>query len=114
MKKVKFLLILVALVVSAYGMLHVKHRVQVLTKELIEIKRQMTMEKEALHVLKAEWAYLNQPERLKFLADQYLTMDYIKNRQVALSMHDGLLKKGSTRQRSIAATPTLKPTLSRF
>lgn len=114
MKKLKLLAGFVILAMSAYGMLHVKHRVQVLTKDLVEVKRQITMEKEALHVLKAEWAYLNHPDRLKFLADQYLDMHYASGKQLALSVKEGVgIIKGPS-PKIFAAKPILKPTLSRF
>lgn len=66
------LLWMFAVVVAASMLYAVKYRVQGLRSQVAEISRQFEQEKEALHVVAAEWAYLNRPERLKSLNDKYL------------------------------------------
>lgn len=51
-------------VVAGVWMFVVKHQVQSLEGELRRVERAIVAEQEAIHVLAAEWSYLNQPARL--------------------------------------------------
>ncbi len=51
-------------VVAGVWLLVVKHQVQSLEGELQRVERAIVAEQEAIHVLAAEWSYLNQPARL--------------------------------------------------
>ena len=51
-------------VVAGVWMFVVKHQVQSLEGELQRVERAIVAEQEAIHVLAAEWSYLNQPARL--------------------------------------------------
>lgn len=51
---------------------HIKHQVLDAEIELAKITRAIDVEEENLHVLEAEWAYLNEPKRLQALAQKYL------------------------------------------
>jgi hypothetical protein len=59
---------------SAFSLFQVKYRVQDLRKDLAEINRQLEEERDAIHVLKAEWSYLNQPDRLRTIVDRHLQL----------------------------------------
>lgn len=52
-------------------MFYVKYKVSHLRDELIQVNRDILDTTDALHVLDAEWSYLNQPDRLKKLNDQH-------------------------------------------
>ena len=43
------------------------------------LNQKIAQEKESLTVLKAEWSYLNQPSRLRDLAEKHLDLETIKN-----------------------------------
>lgn len=60
----------------------VKYQVQDLEGELVQYNRTLTEDRQAIHVLKAEWSYLNQPARLRNLAERYLGLAAIETRQV--------------------------------
>ncbi len=60
----------------------VKYQVQDFEGELFEYNRALTDDRQAIHVLKAEWSYLNQPARLRKLAERYLGFAAIETRQV--------------------------------
>lgn len=53
---------------------HIKHQVVDAEVELAKLTRAIDAEEETLHVLEAEWAYLNEPKRLQALAEKYLNM----------------------------------------
>jgi len=60
----------------------VKYEFQDLEGELVDYNRTITEDRQALHVLKAEWSYLNQPARLRSLAERHLGLSSIETRQV--------------------------------
>lgn len=49
-------------------------RVKSQERELASLKAAIVSEQEAIRVLKAEWSYLNQPERLQTLAREHLPL----------------------------------------
>ena len=51
-------------VVAGVWMFVIKHQIQSLEDELRRLERAIVAEQEAIHVLAAEWSYLNQPARL--------------------------------------------------
>ncbi len=55
-------------VVAGVWMFVVKHQVRTLEGELRRVERAIVAEQEAIHVLAAEWSYLNRPARLDRLA----------------------------------------------
>lgn len=60
----------------------VKYQVQDLEEELVGLNRSITEDRQAIHVLKAEWSHLNEPKRLKSLAERYLGLSAIESEQV--------------------------------
>ena len=60
----------------------VKYQVQDIEAELVEYNRALTDDRQAIHVLKAEWSFLNQPARLRPLAERYLDMSVVEPAQV--------------------------------
>ena len=66
-----FLYILTALGVMALAVwaYHENHRTQQAQAELRAVEREIRALREALSVQRAEWAYLNRPERLRQLVD---------------------------------------------
>ncbi|MBK1666812.1 hypothetical protein CKO28_01985 [Rhodovibrio sodomensis] len=67
----------------ALGLYQVKYEVQRLEEELQQVRSDIRQDRVALHVLEAEWAYLNRPERLQRLASKHLDMGPTGARQVA-------------------------------
>ena len=60
--------------VTGFGLFHLKYEVQALEDELVRLNRSILAEHEAIHVLKAEWSYVNQPQRLQALANRHLDL----------------------------------------
>lgn len=60
--------------VAAFGLYMVKFSVQNLQRDVSVAEQQLAAEKESLHLLNAEWAYLNRPERLRQLSEAHLQL----------------------------------------
>lgn len=65
------------------GLFFVKHEVKEQEARLSELNREIEHGQEAIHVLKAEWSYLNDPARLRALSEKYLSMKVMGPPQVA-------------------------------
>lgn len=65
------------------GLFQVKHVVQEMDDELARLNRAIAAEYRNIHVLKAEWSYHNQPQRLQELAQRHLDMQPMKPAQIA-------------------------------
>ena len=79
------------------GLFSVKYRVQGLEQELESLNKSIYRERQSIHVLKAEWSYLNNPDRLARLAKKYLNMQPIKPSQLATLDDLASLGKGETK-----------------
>jgi hypothetical protein len=66
-----------------YGLYSMKYEVQRLETGLAELARELAAEREAIHVLRAEWSYLNGPDRLETLAMRHLDLTTAPVRRVA-------------------------------
>jgi len=86
---------LLILFISAFCLFQVKYKVQDLRKDLAEINRQLEQERDAIHVLKAEWAYLNQPDRLRSIAERHLELVPVKVGQIAPSLDRAVFYAGN-------------------
>lgn len=69
------------------GLFFVKHEVKEQEARLAELNSEIERNQEAIHVLKAEWSYLNDPARLRALSEKYLAMKVMGAGQVASLDH---------------------------
>lgn len=74
------LIILFALM--ATGMFVIKNHVIDLENELDAINARITQDQKALHVLKAEWTYLNDPARIRDLSSRHASMKPIEGKRI--------------------------------
>ncbi len=65
-----------------YGLYHLKHEVKALEDELFRLNRQILAEQQAIHVLRAEWSYINQPQRLQSLTQRHLDLQPTRPAQI--------------------------------
>mgnify|MGYP000271241208 CR=1 FL=1 len=65
------------------ALFQVEQKVQQREEELAQLNQQILKDQEALHVLKAEWSYLNQPSRLEGLNDKFLSLAPVTGWQIA-------------------------------
>ena len=66
----------------ALALFSVKYQVQDLEKELTQLNRSTIKDREAIHVLKAEWSHLNNSARLRVLAGRHLGMKPLNPEQM--------------------------------
>ncbi len=59
---------------AAGGLYQFKDRIAALEEEEVRLSRTLADERQAIHVLSLEWAYLNEPERLADLAARHLDL----------------------------------------
>lgn len=72
-----------ALIAALIGVLfYMKYEVQGLEKQLARIKRDTNRQHEAIHILKAEWSYLNRPDRLRVLINDRLDLQPVQRNQI--------------------------------
>ncbi len=63
---------LVLVAAAAYAMFHVGFEVERLESRLATLEVKTAEERETMHVLRAEWSYLNRPARLARLSEELL------------------------------------------
>jgi hypothetical protein len=78
------LLWLLAAIIVGSGLYQLKYEVQAKEERLTRLNRQIQAEQEAIHVLNAEWAFLNRPDRLAELAGRHLEMNPVAPAQFTL------------------------------
>ncbi len=66
----------------AFGLYRVTDAVQTREDELARLNRDLIASEEAIRVLRAEWSYLNRPERLARLAADHLALAPMTARQI--------------------------------
>ncbi len=71
---IKYTVVFVMVVASGTMLMNVSHHVQRVERDIKLIDRKIAREKENIRVLKAEWAYLNNPSRLEELATNYVDL----------------------------------------
>lgn len=57
---------------TALTLFQIKQEVRTLEQEIAETQRGILRDQEAVHVLEAEWSYLNSPARIAALAERHL------------------------------------------
>ncbi|MBZ0127870.1 MAG: cell division protein FtsL [Rhodobacteraceae bacterium] len=69
MRTILYLLAALATIALAYWAYNENNATREALRQVRELQRDIGTERETLSVLKAEWAYLNRPERLRELSD---------------------------------------------
>ena len=71
--------------IMAVALFYLKYEVTDLEAELDTLNNAIVSDREAIHVLKAEWSHLNDVDRLKDLADRYLYLEPTDPAQIKLA-----------------------------
>lgn len=64
------------------GVFRITYQVDELEKQLHSLNKEILDEQETIHILKAEWSYLNDPSRLESLAKRYLDLKEMSGEQL--------------------------------
>ena len=71
MTRLGFALSMIAVVATAAWAYHVNYRTKTVLGQVDRLRSQIAAEREAVEVLRVEWAYLNAPDRLARLVAQH-------------------------------------------
>jgi len=69
-------------VVLAVVLYNVKYDAQIHMKRIKVLKVELRQERETIHILRAEWSHLNQPDRLQGLAERYTKLVPLSANQI--------------------------------
>ena len=83
MMRVATLLWAVLAAVAGTGLFMLKYEVQAQEQRLADLHKDIVETEESIHVLKAEWSYLNEPMRLREETERNLGMHPLKPGQIA-------------------------------
>lgn len=72
----------VCIAIAALGVYLVKYAVQGVQRDVAALEAELSKERESVHLLNAEWAYLNRPERLRALSDRHLALMPMDSRAI--------------------------------
>lgn len=78
--------------IMTIALLLISYEVKQLEHELAQIESQRRVQQEEIHVLNAEWSYLNNPKRLAVRADKYLSLKPISPEQIVVISDLPLIK----------------------
>jgi hypothetical protein len=98
---------LISLIAAAGAGLYlyqVKHSVSMLDRELREVNRQTEVVRERTQILRAEWALLNEPDRLRQVAQRHLALEPMAPAQF---IREAELERRLPNARPFAGPPSL-------
>lgn len=94
------LTIFMLFIATVYGLFCIKEKVVLLKSELSEVKRQIKLERDSIHILRAEFAYLSAPERLAKLNDNYLQLTTTDTKQIVADLGEDIIADIDNNQKS--------------
>jgi hypothetical protein len=68
--------------IAGTGLFLLKYQVQAEERHLRELRKDIASTEQSIHVLKAEWSYLNDPLRLREQAERHLAMHPMRANQM--------------------------------
>lgn len=87
MRRSTALFLFLSLVIG-FVLFQVKYAVVEIEQKLAQTLQQIKREKDNIHILKAEWSHLNEPQRLQKLAEKFLDIMPMKTDQIASMGND--------------------------
>jgi len=103
------LLWLALVAVTGFATFKVKYAVQDIEEELNKVRRQTIAEQQEIHVLRAEWTALTQPERLADLNRRFLSLAAVTPKQLQRKIDEIPLRLVPEPEPVIAAAPAPEP-----
>ena len=105
----RLLVHMVCVAALAMGLYLVKYSVEDVQRELATKKTELAAEKESLHLLNAEWAYLNRPDRLRALSDKHLDLVPLDSRQIDQVQAIPAAARSDEAATATSASPLMQP-----
>ena len=103
--RISNIIVMMCIAIAAFGLYLVKYTVQDVQRDVAVLESELENERESLHLLNAEWAYLNRPERLQALADSHLALTPLDSRQIQdVGMLPAAFEAGSVAEPSYIPT----------
>jgi len=99
-------------VAVSYGVYRLKHEVRLLEDRLAALDRAIAAENQIIHVLRAEWAFLNRPAALQAAADRHLALQPVAARQIVAIDDLPFRREPGPDRWKVIPVPRPKPTLS--
>ncbi len=93
MRRTTVLFVFLAAALSL-ALFSLKYQVQDLEDEFVGLNRSILAERRAMHVLEAEWSYLNDPARLGALAARHLGLRPLESEQLGTLATLAVLSSG--------------------
>ena len=81
-KTVSYILLITIPCLLGFGILVMKNQVQGLERQLVSINKTIQDDIKTIHVLKAEWSHLNNPGRLRQLAEKHILLNPVQAEQI--------------------------------
>lgn len=81
-KTASYILLITIPCLLGFGILVMKNQVQGLEKQLVSINKSIQDDVKTIHVLKAEWSHLNNPTRLRQLAEKHILLNPVQAEQI--------------------------------
>lgn len=111
MMRILHLAAICLLIGSAGYAYSVKYETLYYAEQLAKLKAKVTREREAIAVVKAEWALLNRPERLQRMVEQHLDLQPMTMQQLArLSEIPNKPERGDEIGRKLESLGLFEPT----
>lgn len=76
------IVLVLAVIGASVGLYDIKYRAELVERRVQTIEKKIASEQESIRVLRAEWSYLNQPERLQELAQRYTKLEPLQASQI--------------------------------
>ena len=103
------LLWLALVAVTGFATFKVKYAVQDIEEELNKVRRQTIAEQQEIHLLRAEWTALTQPERLADLNRRFLSLAAVAPKQLQRKIDEIPLRLVPEPEPVIAVAPAPEP-----
>lgn len=76
------IVLVLAVIGLSIGLYDIKYRAEIAETKATKIEREIVTEQESIRVLRAEWSYLNQPQRMQELAKRYMKLEPLQPAQI--------------------------------
>lgn len=91
--KTQYAIILICVLFSIYFVFDISYKTQNARENLNKLKEEIIQNENHVHVLKVEWSYLTNPERIKRLTEKHLnlklqTVENVKSTQTQVVFNE--------------------------